>query len=138
MDFNQSFSVEFTVGLLLAVFSAKICEFYNRRDGYILLNLSLFILATAFLLRQDIGVVLIGLPVFFATLIGFIALNDKDEQTPTKRLNTLDLLVLPALPLLVVLFVFFLESRLYGPCQYRVIKPRRAYQKPCPQAIFQI
>ncbi|MGP1605009.1 MAG: transglutaminase family protein [Moraxella sp.] len=107
INFNQSFSVEFTVGLLLAVFSAKICEFYNSRDGYILLNLSLFILATAFLLRQDIGVVLIGLPVFFATLIGFIALNDKDEQTPTKRLNTLGLLVLPALPLLVVLFVFF-------------------------------
>ncbi len=107
ISFGQTFGVDVAVSFLMLCFVAKAWELYDKRDAYVALNLALFTLASAFLIRQDLGVAVTGLPTLMMILTGFIAISDEDNADGSGRLRALAMITLPAMPLLVVLFLFF-------------------------------
>lgn len=106
VSFGQTFGVDVAVSFLMLCFAAKAWELYNKRDAYVALNLGLFTLASAFLMHQDLSVVMMGLPTLMMILMGFIAISDEGADG-SGRLRALGMITLPAIPLLVVLFLFF-------------------------------
>lgn len=104
---GQTLSVEVAVGFLMLCFMGKIWELRQKRDAYVALNLGLFVLASAFLLRQDLSVVLAGLPSLLMILMAFVVMSDDANLDGAGRWRALMMLCVPAVPLLVVLFVFF-------------------------------
>lgn len=106
LSFGQIFGVDVAVSFLMLCFIGKSWEIHQKRDAYVLVNLALFVLASAFLMRQDLGVALFGLPSLLMLLLTFIALSDETGDGKG-RLRSLGILTVPAVPLLVVLFVFF-------------------------------
>lgn len=106
LNFGQLWGADVSICFLIICAICKLWELFDKRDGYVVLNLSLFVLASAFLWEQSlwlsIGVVISLIFVLF----GFVALADMGSDG-TGRLKTLSLVSLPAVPLLVVLFVFF-------------------------------
>ncbi|WP_066804051.1 transglutaminase family protein [Moraxella oblonga] len=104
--FGQIFGVDVAVSFLVLCLIGKSWEIYQKRDAYVLVNLGLFVLASSFLMRQDLGVALVGLPSLLMLLMTFIALSD-EESDGQGRLRSLMILTVPAIPLLVVLFLFF-------------------------------
>ncbi|HSP86368.1 MAG TPA: DUF3488 and transglutaminase-like domain-containing protein [Psychrobacter sp.] len=82
-------------------------ELYKRRDAYVVLNLSLFVLAALFLMDQGLVTTLEVIVGAVIILLAFIALNDDGNSRGDGRLRTLGVLGIGALPLLVVLFLFF-------------------------------
>ncbi|MDO4699550.1 MAG: DUF3488 and transglutaminase-like domain-containing protein [Moraxella sp.] len=107
LAFGQSFGVEIAVGFLMLCFIGKLWELYQKRDAYVALNLALFVLASAFLLRQDLSVALVGLPSLLLILLAFVVMSDDANTDGAGRLQALAMLSIPAVPLLVLLFVFF-------------------------------
>lgn len=106
LSFNKTFGVDVAVSFLVWCCVAKTWEIYQKRDAYVVLNLALFVLASALLIRQDLGVALLGLISLMMILLGFVALSD-EHGDGAGRLRALSMLTLPAIPLLVVLFLFF-------------------------------
>lgn len=107
LQFGQLFGLEFSVSFLLLCMICKICELKERRDAYVMLNMSLFVLVSAFLWTQG-ALMTIGVAMgAMIALFGFVALNENADSTATPRLQSLKSVALPALPLLVVLFLFF-------------------------------
>lgn len=105
--YGKVLGVDVAVSFLVLCFMGKAWELYSKRDGYVLLNLGLFVLGSAFLMSQNLSVVLLALPTLMATLMAFIALSDEQNTTGQGRMRSLLMVVMPAVPLLVVLFVFF-------------------------------
>lgn len=107
LTYNTAFGLDMGVAFLVLCLISKLWELYKRRDAYVVLNLSLFVLASLFLMDQGIVTtveVIIGAVI---VLLTFIALNDDGNTRGDGRLRTLGVLGIGALPLLVVLFLFF-------------------------------
>jgi len=107
LTYNTAFGLDMGVAFLVLCLISKLWELYKRRDAYVVLNLSLFVLASLFLMDQGIVTtveVIIGAVI---VLLAFIALNDDGNTHGDGRLRTLGVLGIGALPLLVVLFLFF-------------------------------
>lgn len=107
LTYNTAFGLDMGVAFLVLCLISKLWELYKRRDAYVVLNLSLFVLASLFLMDQGIVTtveVIIGAVI---VLLAFIALNDDGNTRGDGRLRTLGVLGIGALPLLVVLFLFF-------------------------------
>ena len=107
LTYNTAFGLDMGVAFLVLCLISKLWELYKRRDAYVVLNLSLFVLASLFLMDQGIVMtveVIIGAVI---VLLAFIALNDDGNTRGDGRLRTLGVLGIGALPLLVVLFLFF-------------------------------
>ncbi|WP_296243555.1 MULTISPECIES: DUF3488 and transglutaminase-like domain-containing protein [unclassified Psychrobacter] len=107
LTYNAAFGLDMGVAFLVLCLISKLWELYKRRDAYVVLNLSLFVLAALFLMDQGIITtleVVIGAGI---VLLAFIALNDDGNTRGDGRLRTLCVLGIGALPLLVVLFLFF-------------------------------
>lgn len=107
LSFGQILGVDVSISFLVLCLFCKAWELFSRRDAYIVLNLGLFVLAAAFLWSQALALTSMVLLALIATLLGFIALSDNHNTTGAGRLRALGFLMLPALPLLVVLFLFF-------------------------------
>lgn len=107
ISFGKTFGVDVAVCFLVLCFVTKLWELQQQRDAYVALNLALFVVASAFLLNQGLGVTLLVLPSFLAILMAFVVLNDPQNHTGAGRVRALMMLALPAVPLLVMLFVFF-------------------------------
>lgn len=107
VSFNEKFGVDQAVSFLFLFTTTKVWEIFNKRDAYVLINLSFFVVAAAFLIRQSFVVVLIGLFCLAMLLMAFIIISDENNVTGSGRLRALFMLTLPAVPLLVVLFLFF-------------------------------
>ncbi|MDO4897379.1 MAG: DUF3488 and transglutaminase-like domain-containing protein [Moraxella sp.] len=105
--YGKALGVDVAVSFLVLCFATKAWELYTKRDAYVLLNLGLFVLGSAFLMSQNLSVVLLALPALMAVLMTFIALSDESNDTGQGRVRSLMMVVLPAVPLLLVLFVFF-------------------------------
>lgn len=105
--FGKILGVDVAVSFLVLCFGTKCWEIYQKRDAYVCLNLGLFVLGSAFLMSQSLGVVLLALPALMAVMMTFIALSDDNNDTGQGRVRALAMIVLPAVPLLLVLFVFF-------------------------------
>lgn len=104
---KQWFGAEFSLSFLLLCLVCKLWELNQKRDGYVVLNLCLFVLASAFLWSQGLGLSLFAVFVLFFVLLGFVALSDDDNHEGKGRFKTLSMLLVPSLPLLVLLFLFF-------------------------------
>ena len=107
LTYNTAFGLDMGVAFLVLCLSSKLWELYKRRDAYVVLNLSLFVLAALFLMDQGIVTTLQVIVGAVIVLLAFIALNDDGNTHGDGRLRTLGVLGIGALPLLVVLFLFF-------------------------------
>lgn len=107
LTFQSVLGVDVAVSFLTLCLFCKLWELQQKRDAYVVLNLSLFVLASVFLLSQGLGVALLVMTAGLGVMMGFLALNDDGNHSGEGRGKTLGLLVVMALPLLVVLFLFF-------------------------------
>ena len=107
LTYNTAFGLDMGVAFLVLCLISKLWELYKRRDAYVVLNLSLFVLAALFLMDQGIVTTLEVIVGAVIVLLAFIALNDDGNTHGDGRLRTLGVLGIGALPLLVVLFLFF-------------------------------
>lgn len=107
LTYNAAFGLDMGVAFLVLCLVSKLWELYKRRDAYVVLNLSLFVLAALFLMDQGLLTTLEVVIGAVIVLLAFIALNDDGNTRGEGRLRTLGVLGIGALPLLVVLFLFF-------------------------------
>ena len=107
LTYNTAFGLDMGVAFLVLCLISKLWELYKRRDAYVVLNLSLFVLASLFLMDQGIVTTLEVVVGAVIILLAFIALNDDGNTRGDGRLRTLGVLGIGALPLLIVLFLFF-------------------------------
>ena len=107
LTYSTAFGLDMGVAFLVLCLVSKLWELYKRRDAYVVLNLSLFVLAALFLMDQGLMTTLLVVIGTLLVLLAFIALNDDGSQRGDGRLRTLGVLGVSALPLLVVLFLFF-------------------------------
>ena len=107
LTYNTAFGLDMGVAFLVLCLVSKLWELYKRRDAYVVLNLSLFVLAALFLMDQGLLTTLEVIVGVVIVLLAFIALNDDGNANGDGRLRTLGVLGVGALPLLVVLFLFF-------------------------------
>ncbi len=107
LTYNTAFGLDMGVAFLVLCLVSKLWELYKRRDAYVVLNLSLFVLAALFLMDQGLLTTLEVIVGAVIILLAFIALNDDSNASGDGRLRTLGVLGIGALPLLVVLFLFF-------------------------------
>ncbi len=107
LTYNTAFGLDMGVAFLVLCLVSKLWELYKRRDAYVLLNLSLFVLAALFLMDQGLATTLEVVIGVIVVLLAFIALNDDGNARGDGRLRTLGVLGIGALPLLIVLFLFF-------------------------------
>ena len=107
LTYNTAFGLDMGVAFLVLCLASKLWELYKRRDAYVVLNLSLFVLAALFLMDQGLLTTLEVVLGAVIVLLAFIALNDDSNDDGDGRLRTLGVLGIGALPLLVVLFLFF-------------------------------
>ncbi|MGY8856988.1 MAG: transglutaminase family protein [Pseudomonadales bacterium] len=107
LTYNTAFGLDMGVAFLVLCLVSKLWELYKRRDAYVVLNLSLFVLAALFLMDQGLLTTLEVIVGAVIVLLAFIALNDDGNANGDGRLRTLGVLGVGALPLLVVLFLFF-------------------------------
>ncbi len=105
--YNTAFGLDMGVAFLVLCLISKLWELYKRRDAYVVLNLSLFVLAALFLMDQGLGTTLQVVVGTSVILLAFITLNDDGNTRGDGRLRILGVLGVSALPLLVVLFLFF-------------------------------
>ncbi|WP_352339043.1 DUF3488 and transglutaminase-like domain-containing protein [Psychrobacter sp. 16-MNA-CIBAN-0192] len=107
LTYNGTFGLDMGVAFLVLCLISKLWELYKRRDAYVVLNLSLFVLAALFLMDQGLVTTLEVILGTAIVLLAFIALNDDGNIDGKGRLRTLRVLGIGAIPLLVVLFLFF-------------------------------
>lgn len=102
------------VGLISLMYTFKLLEAKNYRDGALILFISFFILVTAFLYDESILMGAYLLIAMMAILMGLIALNSLQGVAGIRQLGKISVVaLLQALPLMLVLF--FLFPRLSGP-----------------------
>jgi hypothetical protein len=96
-------TLEACTSFLLLCLITKLMEVNARRDVYVVLTFSLFVLASLFLFGQDLWTGLLVLAGVLGTLYAMIAQNDQGAG----RWRSLLLITGQAVPLLVILFLFF-------------------------------
>ena len=102
------FSLETATGLLIVAFALKLVEMKSRRDAYLVIHLCYFIVAAEFLFDQSIGVALysvLSMVIVTAALVGLHQLHTRVRVSTSLR--TAAVLVMQAMPLMLVLFLFF-------------------------------
>lgn len=122
LTYRTLFGVEAGVAFLMLCLLGKLLELNARRDAYIALTLSLFVISGLFLFEQSIAYTLLALVGILAVLWAMVAQNlnpdyiNGQEQQADKAKNAktgkrlfmlLTKLMLQAVPLLIVLFIFF-------------------------------
>ena len=101
--YRTAFGLDVGIAFLLLCAVSKLLELHTRRDAYVVLSLSLFVLAGLFLINQDLLTTLAVAAGALVVLFAMIAQNDDG----TGRFRALALLVGQAIPLTVILFLFF-------------------------------
>lgn len=107
-SYRTLIGLEPTVALLLAAFALKVIELRARRDVYIVLFLSYFVVITAFLFNQEIPVALYLLMTVVVITAALIALHQPSENRfHFAPLRKSAVLCAQSLPLMIVLFFIF-------------------------------
>lgn len=109
VEYGLSFSLEPAVAMLLLAFALKLLELRQRRDVRVLLLLAYFVLGAQFLYEQSMTMAAYQVFAFTLVTAAIIALQRAPGQPLDWRadLGTAGLLVAQALPLTVLMFVFF-------------------------------
>lgn len=103
LTYRTALGLDVGIAFLLLCAASKLLELETRRDAYVALSLSLFVLAGLFLIDQDLLTTLIVALGAMVVLYAMIGLNDDG----TGRARTLGLLTVQAIPLTIILFLFF-------------------------------
>jgi protein-glutamine gamma-glutamyltransferase len=108
LDPRPLFSVDTAAALLLVAFALKLLELRSRRDAYVVMFLAYFVIATGFLFDQSIGMAIYYVAAIVIVTAAIATLN----QTPAvprlgPALRIACVLLLQAVPLMVVTFLFF-------------------------------
>lgn len=104
----SAFSLEAAASLLILAFALKLIEMKSRRDAYLVIFLGYFAIATLFLFDQSIAVAVYQIGALMLVTAALVGLNQLVTRVrPLESLRVSALLVLQALPLTVVLFLFF-------------------------------
>ncbi len=104
----KSFALEAAASLLVLAFSLKLVEMKNRRDAYLVIYLSYFLIATAFLFDQTMA--LTAYEVLAAVVVTAAMVGMNQLQTRVRPVASLWVavgLIFQALPLTLVLFLLF-------------------------------
>ncbi len=105
-------TLETSIGLLIAGLGLKLLELKQRRDFYITVFLAWFVILTQFLFDQSLWMA--GYAILFSLLLSMVLILQNGHSVRLKAaLNTALWIFLPALPLMVLFFLFF--PRLPGP-----------------------
>ena len=133
---KSAFSLETATGLLIVAFALKLVEMKSRRDAYLVIHLCYFIVAAEFLFDQSIGVALYERAcrwsIVTAALVGLHQLHTRVRASTSLR--TAAVLVVQAMPLMLVLFLFFPRVAplwsvpLPGGARHRHQRSRRAWR----------
>ena len=103
--YNVLFGPEAGVSFLIFCVALKLIETNDERDSYVLLTLSFFVLATSFLFSKSLFITLYA---GFALVIITAAYVSFNQQISSKHAaKTAFVLLSQALPLMLILFVFF-------------------------------
>ncbi|EXJ09890.1 DUF3488 domain-containing protein [Nitrincola nitratireducens] len=106
-SFGVSASLEAMVALLIAGMALKLFEVYRRRDALVLIYVGLFLTGSGFLLEQSLYM---APYLLLSTAFLIAALNSVwmgADVTLLKPLKVASFMLIPALPLMLVLFVVF-------------------------------
>ncbi len=104
----DGFSLEAVASLLVLAFALKLIEMKSRRDAYLVIFLSYFVIAIQFLFDQSILVAAYELVAFVVVTAALVGLNQLHSQVrPLSSLRLAGVLTAQALPFAVVLFVLF-------------------------------
>lgn len=104
----SAFSVETATMLCCAAFALKLIEMKTQRDAYLVIFLAYFLIAVAFLFTQSLGQA--GYQLLASVLVtgAMVAMNQRHNQVrPIASLKVAASLLLQALPLMIVVFLFF-------------------------------
>lgn len=103
-----AFSLEVFVSLLVLAFAFKLVEMSSRRDAVIVIFLCYFIIAAEFLFNQSLAIAAYELLATIVVTAAMIGLNQMHSDVkPLASARLAGSLVLQAVPLAVVLFLFF-------------------------------
>jgi protein-glutamine gamma-glutamyltransferase len=104
----EPFSLEAATSLLIVAFALKLIEMKSRRDAYLVIFLAYFLIATQFLFDQSIAVAAYSLLATTLATAGMVGMNQLASRIrPLATLRIATMLLAQALPLTVVLFLFF-------------------------------
>lgn len=104
----SAFSVETATMLCCAAFALKLIEMKTQRDAYLVIFLAYFLIAVAFLFTQSLGQA--GYQLLASVLVtgAMVAMNQRHNQVrPLASIKVATSLLLQALPLMIVVFLFF-------------------------------
>lgn len=114
INYSGSVGKDFGVSMLVAMLGLKVLEVRNYRDAYVLIFLTGFTLVTQFLYNQEIFIFVYIFSIALVLLVFLLWLNQISSRFDFRQLLPQALkLTLQALPVMLVLFVFF--PRLQGP-----------------------
>lgn len=103
-----AFSVETASSLLVLAFALKLIEMKTRRDAYVVIFLSYFVIATEFLFSQSMGIAIYEVLACVMVTAAMVGLNQLQTNVrPAASLRLAGALLGQALPLTLVLFLFF-------------------------------
>ena len=99
--------MEVASALLIAAFILKLVEMRSRRDALIVIYLGFFAVVTSYLFQSSMFAALYSLLPVTALLAALVGLHLGEGERPGDSLRLAGSLVLQALPLMLLLFVFF-------------------------------
>jgi len=103
-----AYSLESAASLLILAFALKLIEMKSRRDAYVVIFLSYFVVATQFLFNWSMAVAAYELFAVIVVTAAMVGLNQWHTRVrPLASLRLSAALVAQALPLTVVLFLLF-------------------------------
>lgn len=103
-----SFSLEAATSLMVLAFALKLVEMRSRRDAFLIIFLSYFMVANAFLFNQTMAVAayeFIAMIIITSALVGMNQMQSRVR--PMASFWTSSALILQALPLTLILFLMF-------------------------------
>ncbi|MBV1880517.1 MAG: DUF3488 domain-containing protein [Pseudomonadales bacterium] len=96
------------VSLLILTYSLKLLEMNTQKDAYVSVVLSYFVVATEFLFSQSIPIAFYMIFVLIMITAALVGMNQSyGEHKPTRTIKLACGILLQALPLMIIIFVFF-------------------------------
>ena len=130
-SFRAETGVRGTVAMLVVALSLKLLEIHRRRDALVLILVAAFLAATVFLFAQEIFVALYVLFSLAVIIAALVSIHQNPQETDLVRPLRRSLrLLLSALPVMLVLFLFFPRFAPSGRCGLRRVPPKPALPKP--------
>ena len=103
-----AFSVETATAVLVLSYALKLIEMKTRRDAYLIIFLSYFVIATEFLFSQGMLIALYEIVAALVVTAAMIGLNQQQTDVrPVASMKLAAALLGQALPLTLFLFLFF-------------------------------